>query len=99
MWKTPKNTTGIQESWSNLKDTPGGVMEFNTASKGKMQGKKKLPKWVKSLKIKKVLSCKRKMGRKPISSMASDKPCRQEITPEKKHREAMLPKWEYRKLL
>lgn len=44
-WKCEKNpntknpTTGIQENWSNLKDTPGGVMEFNTASKGKMQGK------------------------------------------------------------
>lgn len=60
--------------------------------------KKKLPKRVKSSKVKKVLSCKRKMGRKPISNMASDKSCRQEITPEK-HREVMLPKGEYRRLL
>lgn len=36
----PKNTTtGIHESWSNLKDTPGGVMEFNTASKEKCKKK------------------------------------------------------------
>lgn len=39
--KNPKNTTtGIQESWSNLKDTPGGVMEFKTASKEKCKKKK-----------------------------------------------------------
>lgn len=26
-------TTRVRDSWSNLKDTPGGIMEFNTASK------------------------------------------------------------------
>lgn len=25
-------TLQVQESWSNLKDTPAGIMEFNTAS-------------------------------------------------------------------
>lgn len=45
-WKCEKNpnpkntTTGIQESWSNLKDTPGSVMEFKTASKEKCKKKK-----------------------------------------------------------
>lgn len=30
--KKKKNTTRVQESWLNLKDTPRGIMEFNTAS-------------------------------------------------------------------
>lgn len=42
MWKTPNpnnTTTRIQESWSNLKGTPGGIMEVNTASKEKCKEK------------------------------------------------------------
>lgn len=36
----PNNTTTtVQKSWSNLKDTPGSMMEFNTASKEKCKEK------------------------------------------------------------
>lgn len=31
----PNLATRVQESWSNLKNTAGGIMEFNTASKEK----------------------------------------------------------------
>lgn len=51
-------TTGIQESWSNLKDTLGGIMEFNIASKEKIQGKSEL----KVRRLKKPFLVKEKWG-------------------------------------
>jgi len=37
--KTLQITTRLQESWSNLKDTPGGIKGFNTASEDECKEK------------------------------------------------------------
>lgn len=63
--KTPNarnTTTAIQESWLNLKDTLGGIMEFNTASKGKMQGKRNDQSELKVRRLKKSFIVKEKWG-------------------------------------
>lgn len=64
-----------------------------------MQEKRNYQSEFKVRRLKKSFLVKRKMGKKPISNMASDQSCRQEITLEKKHREVMLSKREYRRLL